>query len=336
MATADRPLPASIAACAALSFATLLGASAASAQDLASAEALFREGRALMDRGDLAAACPKLAESNRLDPSSGTALNLALCHAKQGKTASAWATYLVAARLAKQQNRPERVEEATSKARELEPDLSTLTIVVAHPVAGIEVLRGDQRVEAGSFGTRLPVDPGEHRVTARAVGHETLELSVVVGPERDAKTIEIPALVPVDAAAPGPSPATAPPDEPTVSGSSLAPWVLGGAGVVVLGAGLVFGGLALGAHGDADEACPTRTGCTGDALSARDRAETFANLSNVGVAVGGAAIAVAAVWLLVGGGEPDRDPGTAARPGLAIVPLGTTDLAGLSIRAVTR
>ena len=44
--------------------------------DVAAAEALYREGRALMEKGDLDAACPKLAESQRLDPSSGTALNL--------------------------------------------------------------------------------------------------------------------------------------------------------------------------------------------------------------------------------------------------------------------
>jgi hypothetical protein len=43
------------------------------------AEALFAEGRALMDRGDYAAACPKLRLSNDLDPARNAA-HLAECH----------------------------------------------------------------------------------------------------------------------------------------------------------------------------------------------------------------------------------------------------------------
>ena len=59
--------------------------------DPAAAEALFREGRKLLDEGQLDAACSKLAESQRLDASPGTLGSLAQCHEKQGKTATAWA-----------------------------------------------------------------------------------------------------------------------------------------------------------------------------------------------------------------------------------------------------
>src|SRR6185312_16344577 len=59
------------------------------------AMALFRQGRALAERGDWAGACPLFEESHRLQPDAiGILLNLADCQAHTGKLASAWSNYV--------------------------------------------------------------------------------------------------------------------------------------------------------------------------------------------------------------------------------------------------
>ena len=76
-----------------------------SAADKATAQALYDEGKRLMDAGQYAQACPKFAESARLDPSSGVELALGLCYEGQGKIASAWGAYVLATSLARRDSR---------------------------------------------------------------------------------------------------------------------------------------------------------------------------------------------------------------------------------------
>ncbi len=55
--------------------------------DLARAGALFAEGRQSMAAGDYADACPKLAESQALDPKADTALDLGICYQNASQAA---------------------------------------------------------------------------------------------------------------------------------------------------------------------------------------------------------------------------------------------------------
>lgn len=289
------------------------------AQQAAVAEALFKEGKALLRDGDYAKACPKLAESQRIDPSSGTLLNLALCQRKAGNTASAWATYLEAARLARQQKRDEVAKEAQQKAEELEPDLSYLTIVVAAAVPELTVRRDDITLEASSLGSKLPVDPGQHTVVASAPGYESITLQVTIGASRDAQTLNMPVLKPLGATpapttnqAPtqqppaatkaSPPPLSPPPPQPK-TGRKTAAYVIGAGGLVATAVGATFGALALSSYADAEKKCQTHTACSDDAMTTRERAGTRATIANVGIGVGVIALATSGVLLLTSDGE---------------------------------
>src|SRR5258708_2229506 len=181
--------------------------------DPATADALFRQGRQLMSEGKVAAACEKFSASQRIDPSSGTLLNLADCHSREGKTATAWAEFLTASRMARTQGDATRSDEASRRARELEPILSHITITVTVRTPGLRLQRDDVTLEDAAIASEIPVDPGQHVVSASAPGFATWSKSIRVGASADRQAIVVPRLEAVAQAA-----STAPPDEASKGG----------------------------------------------------------------------------------------------------------------------
>lgn len=280
----------------------LLTQPALSHADPAAAEALFREGRALMDRGELAAACEKLEASNELDASAGTLLNLAVCRQKQGKTASAWAYFVAAERLARKQGRADQASEAERRASELEPRLSTLTLLAPAAPPGLELRRDGKAVQIASLGSPVPVDPGPLVIEASAPGYESVKLELSIGSAADRRTLEIPPLEKVtSAAAPSPSP---PPSlssaevAKTSRSPSVLPWVIGGVGAATLAAGSVLGVMAVSSDSKAIAACDRAGDLSCDGLEKRRNQQALAASVCVGVGVVG--VGVAAIWLLTG------------------------------------
>src|SRR5690242_14012919 len=119
-------------------------AAAQTSGESATAQALFDQARTLMDQGHAEEACPKFEESQRLDPGSGTLLNLARCYEQTGRLASAWSKYLETVAAAKNVGNAGREAEARARAEALKPRLANLSVTPAaalRNVQGLEITR---------------------------------------------------------------------------------------------------------------------------------------------------------------------------------------------------
>lgn len=201
--------------------ALLAGTWAASARaqssDAALAESLFREGKRLSAEHKFAEACPKFAESYKLDPGLGTLLNLATCHESAGKPASAWAEFSEAAARAKREGDSERAQLAGEHMQALEPKLAHLTINVAPGAAvpGLLVKFDSRELSSASFGLPIAIDPGKHQVEASAPGKQSHAQSFDTPPQPTTLAITVPVLQ--DLAAPATTPIAPPPAAPAAA-----------------------------------------------------------------------------------------------------------------------
>lgn len=272
------------------------------------AEALFSAGQTLLQQGQYADACKSFTQSQRLDASVGTLLNLGLCNEKQGKLASAWAAYKEAAQLAHVKQDQERESAARDLAAKLEPRLSHLTILAKNAVPGLIVRRDG--LEVGGLGVPLAVDPGPHAIEALAPGRTTWSGSITIGPEGDQKSIDVPPLerAPEDATLVAPiAPRPPAPAAPTSSKGNGAPLLIagfsvGGAGVVGLAVGTAFGVVASNTASSAEDdpaLCPSKV-CSSSGRARIDEAETQATGATVGFAIGGVALATGVLLVAIG------------------------------------
>ncbi len=275
------------------------------ADNKATAEALFSEGRTLASAGNCEEAIPKFQASQKLDPGIGTLLNLAECFEKVGRTASAWAEYREVIPLARAAGSKEREELATQKAKALEPKLSRLSIKVAGDAAGVTITRDGEPVQAAELGVAIPVDPGKHVIEASAPDKQPFSKTVEIGAEADSQVVEVPALAASEAgggAGQGGEPAGAKSDGSTQRTIGL---VVGGVGIVGVAVGTVFGLQASSKWDDAKSKCNDYPyECGPDGVDLADEAKSSATVSTIGFIAGGVLIAGgAALFFTAGSGE---------------------------------
>jgi serine/threonine-protein kinase len=273
----------------------------ASALDKASAEALFQDAMKLMADQHYPDACPKLEESQRLDPAMGTQFRLAECYEAIGRTASAWASYLEVVDSARNAAQADRERVASARAQSVESKLSRLTVVVTTPdLPGLEVRRHGVVVGRAQWGLSIPVDPGTYDVAASAPGKLPWSSVATVRGDVASSTLQIPELhdapiVPTPLLQ-APTPPSKPWMSPPPSEKPSPRWgplrttglVVAGAGVVGLGLGAAFGVDAVSKQNAANSSGCSGVRCSPSAGATRDEARNAANLATVFFTVGGA------------------------------------------------
>ena len=294
-----------------------------SASDAALAEKLFEDARQLMAQQRFAEACPKLVDSQRLDPGIGTLLNLGECFEKSGKIASAWATYREAEAAATREGQKKRAAFAGTRARALTPELSYLVIEAPDAPSGLTITCDDKPIGETSVGSPMPFDAGLHKLEARAPGHRPWEREVDLGLKATVR-VTVPALEAAPEPPPAPAPAAvvviAPPPggEARSSGSAqrVTGLALGGLGLVGAGLGTWFGLRAKDLHDEAESLHCDPVSCTATGAAMTSDARDNATVSTVAFAVGAAALVAGAILYFTAPSASRAAQGTTGGRGL--------------------
>jgi hypothetical protein len=289
---------------------SLIFASAAPAaaqnRDAATAEALFRQGRQAMEAKNYADACQKFAESQKLDPAAGTLMNQATCEEKLGKLASAWQHWKEA--IDALPPKDDRITFARSRVDELEKKLPRLQVTLTSGAAqGAKVFRDDIELGPGGQGVPLPVDPGPHTVTVRLAGHypKSVNVSLAIG---ETSQVE---LHPGDV---DPNAGAVSAGADTKRGSTRAlGWVLGGVGVVGVGAAVASGLVLVNNKKTVDSNCTADKVCNADGLDAASNGKKLLVVNTVGWVVGALGLGLGAYFVI---SSPKSHTTAALAPGI--------------------
>ncbi len=283
---------------------SVAAATPAMGQAQAEAEKLFREAQALRAAGKLAEACDAFEGSERLDPSHATVMNVADCRERNGQLATAWGLFVQVASRARAD--VALAEAAAKRARKVEPRLSHLIINVPDEsrLDGLAITRNGAPVDPATWNRAMPIDGGTYIVVGKAPDHEPWQTEVVVAPERDKQSVDVPRFKTVVALVSNDPAAEVSEGRSRLTGSRKVALGLGSAALVSLGTALVSELSGRSTQDDYDRA---------PAGPARDELYERANRKHhlaQGLAIAGVAVGAVAgyLWLT---GAPKRGERTA-------------------------
>jgi hypothetical protein len=284
------------------------------------ADALFSEGRDLLEKGRFPEACAKLARSEELSPAVGTLLNLAYCYEQVGKLRSAMDSYVEAETLAIAAGEAKRASFARERYVAVEPRAAKLVVRLMPPEApGLEIRRNGVAVPRTDLGQPIPIDPQDYVVSATAPGRVPWRGALVVRGDGAVVTVIVPPLE-VAAVAKTAEPAQA------IGARRIAALGLGVVSAVALGAGVGVGLAAKSRYDDTGSHCDA-TGCDETGTTIQRGAVAQGNVAT-GLVVFGALAGAAGVYLWVVGAPETKEKANAPKVRVGVSPFGAA-LGGL-------
>lgn len=309
--------------CAGLLAASLAGSPARAQQPadparLAAAQQRFDRGFELFDRRDFITAVTEFRASLALAQSPNTRLYVGLCLLQTGALAEAYAELQRAFTEARDRavSDPRYTNARNIAERELDalrPRLGRLVVRADGAPEGLAVRAGGVEVLSPMLGLPLYFDPGEVTVTAEAPGREgfhrtvrltantTTELAVTLGVAAASPVAASPVVSRgVDAVRVEP-PRRLPVERVTGGGARTAGYVVGGLGIIGVGAFALFGNFAGTRFDEVRRLCGGRRCADRSQESAIDEGETWQLAANVSLGVGVGLVLTGAIMIAVGG-----------------------------------
>jgi hypothetical protein len=275
----------------------VLPAAAEEGGSVAEARRWFDEAAKDEAAGNWAAALERFERVARVKPTPQVLLHIALCQRRLGRLVAALDSSTRALAAAEVGGLTDVVPVAREMRDSLEQEVPQLRLQAPAAPPALEVVLDGKLLAPDEIARPLRVDPGPHRVEARAPGHGAFASEVRAEPSR---------LVTVTIAL-----------EPEEAPSPAAGLVIGAIGLTAVAVGAVLLGSGLSLHGDIDDACG---GSDRQRCPLSDRASLEADMALAErLVAGGAGVGVAGVVL------------TGVGAGLLLAPS-SADEAGLGLR----
>jgi hypothetical protein len=294
-----------------------------------SGDADVREAKLLMEQKRYSDACPKIAESYRSEPTGEKIFELGRCHYEQGRIATAYYELREALDIAKRDGRYDRAKPAQAMLDEIEPKLPKLSVTVglkASSLPGFEIKRDGMVIRPQEWGMNIPADPGVHTILASAPGYEPMLKTVELRADGSVEEVSVDGLDPQGMkpkAAAKPVPMRPEADRAGTSGAiqRTAGLIFGGVGVGAIGAGALLGLRASSLQAGSDAHCKGSL-CNPEGREMRNSAEQLGTGSTLMLIGGGVAAAGGLMLFLTAPTSASQE--RAAKPGVTRVGVGPT------------
>jgi hypothetical protein len=311
---APKPRRATLAALVAALLALPAPVAAQAPEELDRARALFREGVALSAANDWASALSKFKAVAQVKMTPQVAFNIAECEEHLGKLVSALGNYRLAASEAEAAKARDVAAQVDDRITALEARIPKLVIQRGEGADSARIELDGVEIGAAQIGTEIPVDPGPHVIVGKIDGQEGSRDTVQVA-EKSVETVAVVIDLELLKKPVAPPPVDGPPRDRLPAGAASSPtlaYAITGAGVVSLGAGVVFVILRQGIIGDLDAACGGDETCPPSAEATADRGRLYTGLAEITIPLGVAGVATG-IYLLATSSAPKAELAVSAR-----------------------